>query len=226
VDGRAARWQAHKDERRRLVVDTAIAMVEAGEGDASVADIGARAGLSRSVVYRLFADRREIDVAVQRRVLAGLRADILAALTLSGTIRETLAGVIGVYVEWAAAHPRLHRLADYDTAIDGNGPLQQVVGEIATGAVDLLEAAIDQLRGDLPMPSRGLTEPFAHGLVGMVFATVRRWVHRSGGEVEADLLVGLLTAAVWAQIDVLARAIGLQVDPDGPVEEWFRPDAP
>jgi AcrR family transcriptional regulator len=224
VDGRAARWQAHNEERRRLVLDAAIAMVEAGEGDASVAEIGARAGLSRSVVYRLFADRREIDLAVQRRVLEGLRADILAALTLTGTIRETLSRIIGVYVSWAAAHPRLHRLADYDTAIDGNGPLQQVVAEIATGAVDLLEAAIDQLRGCLPMPPRGLTEPFAHGLVGMVFATVRRWVHRSGGEVEAEVLVDLLTAAVWAQIDVLVRTLGLQVDPDGPVEEWFRPE--
>jgi hypothetical protein len=49
-------------------------------------------------------------------------------------------------------------------------------------------------------------------------------VHRSGGEVEAEVLVDLLTAAVWAQIDVLVRTLGLQVDPDGPVEEWFRPE--
>jgi AcrR family transcriptional regulator len=222
VDGRAARWQAHNRARRQLVIDTALAMVEAGEGDATVAEIGARAGLSRSVVYRLFADRREIDAAAQRQVLAGLRADIMASLTLSGTIRETLARVIGGYVAWAAAHPRLHRLADNSAALGGDGPLQEVVDEIATGAVDLLEAAIDQLRGDRPMPARALTEPFAHGLVGMVFATVRRWVHGSAGEVEADVLVDLLTAAVWAQIDVLATMLGLQVDPDGPVEEWFR----
>jgi AcrR family transcriptional regulator len=221
VDGRAARWQGHNQERRRRVVEAAIAMVEEGVGELSLQDVGVRAGLSRSVVYRLFADRRELDAAVQREVLAGIMDELLAAMVLEETLRATMRRVIGVYVDWAASHPRLHRVADYDTAVDGNGPLQQVVGQIATSAVELLEAIVDRLRVERTKPPRDITLPFAHGMVGMVFGTVRSWVHQQVGGTDADLLVSLLTDAVWAQVDVLLRTVGIEVDADRPLREWL-----
>ena len=221
VDGRSARWEQHHAARRELLIATAVALIESGASDLGLAEIAARAGVSRSVAYRQFADRRELDAAVQQHVLAGLTDEIVAALVLEGTIRASLRRVIEAYVGWAAAHPRLHRVADYDTAVGGDGPVQQTVDRIAEAALALLEWTADQVRGERPGPPHELAEPFAHGLIGMVFGTVRHWVHQPETVAGPALLAALLADAVWAQVDVLLRTVGIELDADRPLEEWL-----
>ena len=72
-DGRQARWDKHNQERRQVILDAAIAVVEAGEPGAEfhVQQIADRAGLSRTVVYRHFADRADLDQAIQAEMSRG-----------------------------------------------------------------------------------------------------------------------------------------------------------
>ncbi len=71
-DGRQARWDKHNQARRQAILDAALAVVEAGAPGAEfhVQQIADRAGLSRTVVYRHFADRADLDQAVQTEMLA------------------------------------------------------------------------------------------------------------------------------------------------------------
>ena len=52
VDGRASRWQSHREERRRELIKSARRAVHRLGSDASMEDIAAAAGTSKSVFYR------------------------------------------------------------------------------------------------------------------------------------------------------------------------------
>lgn len=218
-DGRAVRWQQHNDERRERIVSAAIALIEETGGEVTLQDIGDRAGLSRSVVYRHFADRRELDLAVQARVLDGLWAQLLPAIELRGSVRETIERVIGVYVGWAVEHPVLHRLADYDTSVDGSGPLQQGLDVVARRIAEVVVGVFEMLGATPTDADRAAADPLVHGLVGLVFGTVRRWVHTGERFPDAAHMTALLTEAVWALLEAWGRAYGISVDPDRPLAD-------
>lgn len=219
MDGRAVRWQRHNDDRRRAIVTAAIELIEAEGVHVSLQAIGERAGLSRSVVYRHFADRRELDMAVQVHVLEELWAELLPSVELRGSIRSTIERAVGVYVGWAVAHPRLHQLADYDTAADGQGPLQQGIDLIAARIADVVFAAVSLVGVNVSAADKAASDPLIYGLVGMIFGTVRRWVHLGEKIPDAAHMVSLLTESAWALIDLRARAYGLVLDPDLSLEK-------
>lgn len=219
MDGRAVRWQRHNDDRRRRIVSAAIDLIEAEGTHVSLQAIGERAGLSRSVVYRHFADRRELDIAVQIHVLEELWAELLPSVELRGSIRTTIERAVGVYVGWAVAHPRLHQLADYDTAADGYGPLQQGIDMIAARIAEVVLTAFNLAGAEVSATDKAASDPLIYGLVGMIFGTVRRWVHLGEQVPDADHMVSLLSESTWALIDLRARAYGLALDPDVPLAE-------
>lgn len=219
MDGRAVRWKRHNDDRRRRIVAAAIELIEEEGPQVSLQAIGERARLSRSVVYRHFADRHELDAAVQAHILENLWAELLPSVELRGTVRDTIRGAIGVYVGWAVAHPRLHQLADYDTADDGQGPLQQGIDMIAARISEVVVTAFEFAGADISEADKAASDPLIYGLVGMVFGTVRRWVHLGEKVPDAAHLVTLLTDSTWALIDLRARAYGLALDPDQPIEQ-------
>ena len=90
---------------------------------------------------------------------------------------------------------------------------------IADQVVELIETAVDILRLELSDDDRAAIDPLAHGLVGAVFGAVRRWIARPVREPSAEVLVELLTASVWFLIHGHARGLGLELDPDKPIEE-------
>ena len=89
-DGRDERWAAHREERRAQILDAAIAVIEATpEGEEiHVRQIAQQAGLGRAVVYRHFADKADLDRAVQRRILQMLVDTLSPEFELSGSIQD------------------------------------------------------------------------------------------------------------------------------------------
>ena len=63
TDGRQLRWDSHNQARRQHILDAAIDVLADSEPGAEVhvQQIADRAGLSRTVVYRHFADRADLD---------------------------------------------------------------------------------------------------------------------------------------------------------------------
>lgn len=220
-DGRQVRWDRHNQERRQQILDAAIAVVEAGEPGAEVHvhQIAQQAGLSRTVVYRHFADRADLDRAVQTKILDGLWAELLPALSLDGTIPEIIERIVSTYVGWAIAHPALHRLAEQDSSADGNGPLQQGIERIAARVVELITTAVEILGLEMSEDERAGIDPLTFGIVGSVFGAVRRWVSLPARVPPAPALVLLVSDTVWHIINGHAGGLGLQLDPEQRVEE-------
>jgi AcrR family transcriptional regulator len=221
MDGRTARWEAHKEAQRLRIVEAAIDLYDEGRLDASLQDIGARAGVSRSVVYRQFADRDDLDRAVQQHVLAHLWELIGPTLTLGPTVRETLRRPVATYIDWALAHPNLLRVAERDHS-PGSARDQAIRG-IATAVADALVLWFTAAGAAVSEADRAATDPLAHGLVGAVYMAVGRWLELGASVPDRDHLVELVVDAAWALVDVRLRAYGLVVDPDAPTETVVPP---
>jgi AcrR family transcriptional regulator len=218
-DGRRARWSKHNEQRRRQIIDAAIEVLEERPPgtEIHVQQIAEKAGLNRTVVYRHFADRADLDQAVQQAILDGLWEQLLPAVSLDGTVPQIIERIVGTYVAWAVAHPALHRVADHDTAPEG--PLEQGLERLAGRIAETIEVALVGLGARPSEEEAAAIDPLVYGLVGAVFNAVRRWVARPGSVLTPAALTTVTSRSVWFVIDGHARDFGVEIDPDRTVEE-------
>ncbi|CAN5452682.1 TetR/AcrR family transcriptional regulator [soil metagenome] len=219
TDGRQARWAKHNQQRRLTILAAAVDVLEAEPvgADVHVHQIAAKAGLNRTVVYRHFTDRADLDTAIRHHIIDDLTGVLTPAVNLDGSVNEVIRRIISTYVDWTVSHPALHAFA----VLGGDGPFQHGTDQIAQQLTELLELAIALLGAELDESERALVDPLAHGLVGAVFGTVRRWVTREPMEPSAYRLSELLTMSVWNLLDGHARRLGLEIDPDLPLTALF-----
>jgi len=225
-DGRQVRWDRHKEERRQQIIAAAIAVVEESEpgADVHIQQIAERAGLSRTVVYRHFEDRADLDRAVQATILEAFWAELLPEITLDGTVPQIIERAVGTYVWWAVAHPALHRLADHDVAFrarpdDGGGPLEQGLERVAGQIAEIVHLGAVALGGTLGEEERASIDPLAYGMVGAAFASVRRWLAHPDPTLTPDAVITLISQTLWFAVDGHARRFGVHIDPDRPVHD-------
>lgn len=223
-DGRQLRWDKHNQARRQTILDAAIAVLEATEPgeEIHVQQIAERAGLSRTVVYRHFADRADLDHAVQGAVLEMLAGELLPAVTLDGTIEEIIRRIVGTYVRWTVDHPSLHRFAEHHVpGAAGASALEVAVVQIAAQVEELISVGAEQLGVTLDDDDSAALDPLVFGLVGAVFSATRRWLARDDRRPEPEAFVRLVSDSVWHIIDGHARRLGLELDPHISVEALF-----
>ena len=216
TDGRQVRWNEHNEGRRARIIAAAIEFIDAGRGDVSLQEIGERAGLSRSVVYRQFRDRRELDLAVQRQVMRDLFSHVSTALLGGGSPMEIMRRTADVYVHWAAEHPSLHRLSDADS-LTGDGPMQQMVDRISRDLSGVIVDGFEAFGAPMSEADRAATDPLIYGIVGFWFGVIRRWVNLGASDPDAAHLIEVLVESTWPIIDARARSYGLALDPNAPI---------
>lgn len=222
ADGRQLRWDRHNAERRRAVLDAAVAVIETQPPGAEVhvRQIAEQAGIGRSVLYRHFADRADLDRAVQGHVLGQLRDVLLPEVSLSGSIEQIILRIVTAYIDWAAAHPALHRLAERETgAPAGVGELEIAVKAVVDEVVGVITMGAMLVGVALSDDDTAALEPLIFGLVGMAFGTVRRWLWRSEREPAPEALAQIVARTVWYAIDGHARQRGVELDPTAPLDD-------
>ena len=223
-DGRQLRWDKHNQVRRQTILDAAIAVLEETEPgeDIHVQQIAQRAGLSRTVVYRHFTDRADLDQAVQTAILEMLAGELLPEVTLAGTIDEIIQRIVGTYVHWTVTHPSLHRFAEHDVpGTSGSSALEVAVVQIAAQVEELISIGAEQLGAPLSDDDAAALDPLVFGLVGAVFGATRRWLTRVERKPEPEMFVRLVSDSVWHIIDGHARRLGIELDPHVSVEALF-----
>ena len=108
VDGRATRWQSHREERRRELIKSARKAVHALGSEASMEDIAAAAGTSKSVFYRYFGDKAGLQKAVGEVVLSQMQRRIQEAAESAQTPREGLFAMVSAYLQMAETSPEVY----------------------------------------------------------------------------------------------------------------------
>ena len=222
-DGRRLRWLAHNQARRRVIIDAAIRVLERSEPgeDIQVQLIAEEAGLARTVLYRHFHDRVDLDLAVQQRICKDLARVLTPALSLDGRPVEIIRRMVEAFVGWATKHPTLFWFVELELPGPGAHPLAESIEQVGEYIERLMNTVVQFHGIELSARDRAGLDPWVFGLIGQVFASVRRWSSRLEVQPSADSLVDLLAESLWLQISGMAAARDLQV-PDVPLVELIR----
>ena len=199
-DRRDSRWDEHRAQRRQQLVDATLLAVGKHGAGVGMEEIAAAAGTSKTVVYRHFADRAELHVAVCNRVAAQLLPRLREAIESSAKPREMVAAAIETYLAFLEADPELYRFVvhppnlDHPSGTDPIGTLSDLVGEQAAAAVSV---ALQQAGRDTTAAA-----PWGHGVVGLVRSAADWWL-RAGRPMLRSELAAHLTDLAWSGLSAI-----------------------
>lgn len=204
-DGRASRWDAHREERRAELIAAAVRAIDARGPEASMTDIAAEAGVSKPVLYRYFADKDELHAAVGQWGADEVLAGVVPSLLVEGPVRERVTAAVDAYLRVIEEHPQVflllvrHRAAGSPGASD---PLADGKAKIATTLAHVLAGTMRTLGVD-----PGGAEPWAQGIVGLGLSTGEWWLEQR--TMSREVLVGHLASFVWHSLEGPAAELGV-----------------
>ncbi|HWO58697.1 MAG TPA: TetR/AcrR family transcriptional regulator [Umezawaea sp.] len=212
-DARRERWKGHREARRAEFVDATIRAVARNGPDVGMDEIAAEAGVSKPVLYRHFADKSDLYLAVGRRGTDMLMDRLGPAIEKDGPIRDRIRGIVDAYLCVIEENPNLYRFVVRGSFTDRPVEQDVVHEDKALIAANLARILGDYLRA-FDMDSGG-AEPWAHALVGMVQNAGDWWLDRQS--MSRQSLSEYLATIIWHAIDGLLRSADITVDPDLPL---------
>ncbi|WP_346621171.1 TetR/AcrR family transcriptional regulator [Blastococcus montanus] len=194
-DRRSSRWDEHRRARRAALVDAAVAAIGRHGAGVGMEEIAAEAGTSKTVVYRHFADRTDLYVAVCARVAEQLLPRLRAAMEHAGSPRAMTTAAVEAYLAFCEADPELYRFVVHlhptDRPVDAD-PIDNLSDLVGDEAAGLLRTALTRAGRD-PAPAG----PWGHGLIGLVRAAADWWLRADRPMPRADLAAHL-TDLAWS----------------------------
>ena len=209
VDGRSARWEAHREERRRTLIKAARRAIHRLGPDASMEDIAADAGTSKSVFYRYFGDKSGLRQAVGAVVIRQMQDTLAAARQGATKPREGVIAMVAGYLQMAQTSPNVYFFAtlpaDGDTRESGdlNGFFNSVT-----------EMITDPLRHLLGDPNSPLLGYWPTAAIGLVRTAGELWLKSPDGPGKPDFNAMAELISTW-----LFDGVGQLVSPtSGPAQ--------
>jgi AcrR family transcriptional regulator len=209
-DGRRARWAHHREQRREELVDAAIAAIRRLGADVGMDALAAGAGISKPVLYRYFADRSQLRLAIGQRLTAELIEAVRPALAQVRGERAAVELAVDVYLQLIESEPELYKFVANRPGPRGEG---DVVADTADTISGVLASVIGDRLRDLGLDA-GPAEPWAHGLVGCLRA-VGDWWLRHQMPMSRDALTAYLTTLLWGGVAGVTAAADLPGGLDG-----------
>ncbi|MQA33356.1 TetR family transcriptional regulator [Modestobacter roseus] len=198
-DRRDSRWDAHRRARREQLVEATLAAVGRHGPGVGMDEIAAEAGTSKTVVYRHFADRSELHVAVCARVAEQLTRKLREAIGSSEHPRQMVSAAVETYLAFIEADPGVYRfvvgqsLADrpVDLMTEGKDPISSLSDLIGDEVGALVAVALDRAGQDTAAAA-----PWGHGVIGLVRAAADWWL-RADRPMPRTQLAAHLTDLAW-----------------------------
>lgn len=198
-DGRDARWEAHRTQRRRQLVEAALRAIRQHGAGVGMDEIAAQAGTSKTVLYRHLGDKAGLYGAVVSAVDDNVLADLREAQESGGDLLSRIAAMAHSYLSLVERDPDIYRFVMTRPLEDPDQPdpvqrVTGVIGEQITAALHthLVEAGRAD-EADLLAPAWG------HGIVGMVRSAADHWLSTNATDPD-QLSVDDVTHAVMELI--------------------------
>lgn len=208
VNRRKQRWADHREQRRLELIGAAIEAVTRFGPGVDMDQVAGVAGVSKPVLYRYFADKSQMWLAVGEHLAGQVLSVIVPAVAQVREERALIAATIDAYLGALEAQSELY---GYLMRADVPGVHHLINGAVQTVSSGLSRVIGDRLRA-LGLDA-GPAEPWAVGIVGLVQAAGDWWIrHRRpmGREALTDYLTTLLwhgIAGVRASADLPALMI-------------------
>src|SRR3954449_7282625 len=193
-DRRDSRWDEPRRARREQLVDATLAAVGRHGAGVGMEEIAAEAGTSKTVVYRHFADRNELYVAVCSRVAEQLTRKLREAMGSSSDPRQMVGAAVDTYLAFLEADPEVYRfvVSHSPAGDDGKDPISSLSDLVGAEVGGLVAGYLERAGGD--------TAPAAawgHGVIGLVRAAADWWLRADRPMPRAQLAIHL-TDLAWA----------------------------
>ncbi len=201
IDGRKKRWDEHKRARREEFVDGALIAIRRGGPGVGMDAIAAQLEVSKTVLYRHFADKNDLVGAVLTKIAQSvLLPPLLAELGVQRDDYDQVHALIKAYVTSIAGEPEL-----YGYVFAQNQEADSVVATTERVVAEALAAVVGDRLRSMGMDSGG-AHPWAYGVVGMVQLATHWWVDNR--TMSAEALVDYLTMLVWGGLEGVLQAHG------------------
>ena len=139
---RKPRRQYHHGNLRQALLDEALATIRAeGVNALTLREIGARLGVSRTALYRHFADKRALLTAVATEGFRTLRQELVAAWADGRRGRAVFEAMGAAYIHFAIGNPSHYRVMfgsfvgredrDPELTAEAEGAFQALVDALA-----------------------------------------------------------------------------------------------
>lgn len=185
TDGRKTRWSQHRESRRKELISAARNAVHDLGPEASMDEIAAHAGTSKSAFYRYFGDKTGLHTAVGQSSIDFMETALRQATENTVHPTDRLHSMILVYLKLADSSPNIYafstsspgRLSDFFTRITemmtpyfagfinrntGQAPAQQYLAQYwSTAAIGFVRHAGEQWLADQNSPQRPSLETVA-----------------------------------------------------------------
>lgn len=184
--------------RERLVVATAALVAERGYHQVGVDEIGAAAGVSGAAIYRHFAGKQDLLVAVIERAVDTLSGEARRIVETAPSPDAALAELIGAHVHFAMTETALITVYDQEAHNLDEVPRRRLRRQQRA----YTELWIDVLEAVAPARSRDELSVAVHAAFGLL-NSVADHRRRLGDEACAALLFEMASHAVAAAIDPL-----------------------
>ena len=159
----------HHGNLRRALLDEALATIRAeGVDGLTLREIGARVGVSRTALYRHFADKRALLAAVATEGFRTLRQQLITAWEDGGRGRAAFDSMGVAYVRFAVSNPSHYRVmfggfvdpkaCEPELAAEAAGAFQALVDALATLQHDAI------VRGDETVQMARFVWAVVHGV--------------------------------------------------------------
>jgi AcrR family transcriptional regulator len=191
-DRRDSRWDEHRRNRREQLVEATLVAVGKHGASVGMDEIAAEAGTSKTVVYRHFADRAELHVAVCTRVASQLLPKLREAIESNDRPRQMVAAAIETYLAFLEADPELYRFVVHPPQLDRPDPLTSLADLVGEQAAAAVSVALQQAGRD-----PAAAAPWGHGVVGLVRSAADWWLRADRPMLRSELAAHL-TDLAWA----------------------------
>jgi AcrR family transcriptional regulator len=158
----------HHGDLRRALIDEALRTIEAeGVERLTLRNVGASLGVSRSALYRHFADKQALLATVGKEGFSKLRQALADAWEGNGHGRIGFEAMHRAYVQFAAAHPSHYRVM-FGGFIESAAKDDHFISEARSAFQVLVDALVEQqnagdIRRDDPVLMARFVWAVVHG---------------------------------------------------------------
>lgn len=177
VDGRSARWAEHREQRRLELLDVARHLIHEKGPDVTMEDIATASGTSKSIVYRYFDDKAQLQRLLGQRIYATMHERLRSEVA---ELEQHLGRAVG-------ADDRVRAMINaYVITVQRSPNVYRFVTRPSDGLHHFLHSVARLITTFLPdgTPSPDL---WARGAVGFVERSVETWVDQQNTDPSAAI---------------------------------------
>ncbi|ARG59295.1 TetR/AcrR family transcriptional regulator [Mycobacterium kansasii] len=221
VDARSERWREHRKKVRSEIVEAAFRAIDRLGPELSVREIAEEAGTAKPKIYRHFADKSDLFVAIGERLRDMLWAAIFPSINLAtDSAREVIRRSVEEYVILVDKHPNVLRVFIQGRSAKQSEATVRTLNEGREITLTFAELFNNELREiDL---NRAALELAAHSAFGAAASATEWWLGPepdSPRRMPREQFVAHLTTIMMGVIVGTAEALGITMDPDKPIHD-------